>query len=276
MDISSTTVDLPGALKGYWAHPAKVNSPLPGMLLIQEVWGVDGHIRDVAHRLAAAGYAVLAPDLYCAGGARPAALGEDRLERAKRFMDGVPASAWSGLMDPQQREETLNKLGAPDRQGLRETFGEICNPSWEAQVERFGNKLTPLLAWVRSQSSCRDRKVGALGFCVGGTLAGRLATEDAALGSAVMFYGAPPAAQAIPKIQCPVLGFYGEDDARLMPQLPAFERAMKDNQKSLEVRVYPKTPHAFFNDTRSSYRVEAARDAWARTLGFLTSTLAGD
>jgi carboxymethylenebutenolidase len=48
---------------------------------------------------------------------------------------------------------------------------------------------------------------------------------------------------------------------------------MKAAGKGLELRVYPKTGHAFFNDTRVSYRAEASRDAWARTLALFAHAL---
>jgi carboxymethylenebutenolidase len=56
--------------------------------------------------------------------------------------------------------------------------------------------------------------------------------------------------------------------------VPAFVEAMREWEKELEHRVYPAAPHAFFNDTRRSYRPAAARDAWARCLAFFARHLA--
>ena len=50
--------------RGYLAWPERATAPLPAVLVIQEVWGVDAHIQDVTRRLASAGYAAFAPDLY--------------------------------------------------------------------------------------------------------------------------------------------------------------------------------------------------------------------
>ena len=72
-----------GRYSAYLARPAPVTAPMPGVVVIQEVWGVDAHIRDLAERFATAGYGALAPDPYSAGGARPPALAVDRVEAAQ-------------------------------------------------------------------------------------------------------------------------------------------------------------------------------------------------
>jgi carboxymethylenebutenolidase len=273
MDIADKTVDLPGGWQGYLAWPRRAEQPLPAILLIQEVWGVDEHVRDVAQRLVAAGYAVLAPDLYTLGGGRPAALSEQRIAKSKRFMDTVPASAWATLMDPARRDEILQSLVGVEREQIGETLGTLLGPDRTARMPAWAEELGRAAQWLREHPLCQGRKIGAMGFCMGGSLAALVALRDPQLGGSVMFYGAPPPADKLGSLQCPILGLFGEDDPRLVQQLPGFERAMKDAQKSLEVRVYPKTPHAFFNDTRSSYRPEAARDAWAQALRFLAVTL---
>ena len=70
-----------GRFSANLARPAPVTAPMPGVVVIQEVWGVDAHIRDVAERFATAGYAALAHDLYSAGGARPLALSSSTVRR---------------------------------------------------------------------------------------------------------------------------------------------------------------------------------------------------
>ena len=58
-----------------------------------------------------------------------------------------------------------------------------------------------------------------------------------------------------------------------MAGLASFEAELQALGADHELRVYPDTPHAFFNDTRPSYRVGPARDAWARTLAFFAQML---
>ena len=73
MAILTETISKP-ELTGYLARPERAQGPLPGVLVIQEAWGVDAHIEDVTRRFAAAGYLALAPDLFSEGGKRPAPL----------------------------------------------------------------------------------------------------------------------------------------------------------------------------------------------------------
>ncbi len=55
MELVTSTVELPRQMQGFLAHPARVRDPLPAVLVLQEIWGVDSHIQDVAVRFAAAG-----------------------------------------------------------------------------------------------------------------------------------------------------------------------------------------------------------------------------
>jgi carboxymethylenebutenolidase len=273
MKLTVAQVDLPGSRVGHLVHPARVEAPLPGIVLIQEIWGVDEHIQDVAARLAASGYAVLAPALFSHAGGYPPALDPERVQRAKRFLDTVPPQAWAGLPDAATRAGMLASLAAREREELNGTLAAIFPPDRAAQLEAWARDLVQAAEWLRRAPAVQGRRVGAMGFCMGGALAARLATDDPALAAAVVFYGAPPPADRLAGIACPILGEFGAEDPRLVQQLPAFEQAMKAAGKSLELHVHAGAPHAFFNDTRASYRVEAAREAWAQALGFLARHL---
>jgi carboxymethylenebutenolidase len=108
---------------------------------------------------------------------------------------------------------------------------------------------------------------------MGGGLSAQLACTDPELGAAVIYYGASPSADEVASIRCPVRGFYGENDPRVVAGLSDFEAALQDAGVDHELRVYPDTGHAFFNDRRPSYQPESARDAWGRTLAFFAETL---
>jgi carboxymethylenebutenolidase len=69
-----------------------------------------------------------------------------------------------------------------------------------------------------------------------------------------------------------VIGFYGGLDQRINAGIPAFAEAMRAAGKRFEHRIYEGAPHAFFNDTRPSYEVRAARASFARLLEFLQGT----
>jgi carboxymethylenebutenolidase len=256
-------------VSGYFARPARVEEALPGILVIQEVWGVDGHIQDLVRRFATSGYAALAPDLYSHGGRKPAALAPERVETAKSFLDTIPPSAW---MNPSERDAALARLPAPQRRGVGETLGALFSPN--RPVDQYLSDLRAGLAYLRGHRACLGHRVGSIGYCMGGMLSALLACSEPALSAAVVYYGMSPGADRIAGIRCPILGLYGGDDPRITNGVPEFAESMRAAGKSFEHHVYPGAPHAFFNDERRSYRVAAARDAWARTLGFFTQHLA--
>ena len=258
---------------GYLAHPERAAPPLPAVLVIQEIWGVDAHIQDVTRRFAAAGYAALAPDLYAEHGQRPDELTPERIAELQAFMTGLPPAAWQ---DPQARDAEVAKLPEAKQSAIRAThttlFAGIAAGS--SGLARF---VAPLLAATRylrhEHDATRGQRVGCVGFCMGGGLSALLACNDPELSAAAVFYGSAPPLGEVARIQCPVLGLYGGLDERINAGIPALEAAMKQAGKSFEAHVYPGAMHSFFNDTRASYHVGAARDAFARTLELFRRTL---
>ena len=109
---------------------------------------------------------------------------------------------------------------------------------------------------------------------MGGTYAGLLACRERKLAAAVVFYSMPVPAEDVPGLDYPLLGLYGAEDPRITGGVPAMAEAMRKAGKDFEHHIYAGAPHGFFNDTRPSYRVEAARDAWARCLAFFGRWLA--
>ena len=277
MDLTSEQVDYEspaGAVSAYLSRPVAADAPLPGVLVIQEIWGVDRHIRDVTDRLASAGYAALAPDLYSAGGGRPPVLVEDRVKAAKAFLNSIPPGQWMAVLgDEARRAEALSTL--PDEQGrnVGETIAALFGGAG-GDSERHLSVLRAAIAFLSTRPACAGRAVGSIGFCLGGGLSALLACEEPQLGAAVVYYGSSPGEERVGSIHCPLRGFYGQDDPRIVGGLPAFDAALKAAGADHELRIYPDTGHAFFNDTRPSYRPEAARDAWGRTLAFFAQTLA--
>ncbi|HEX7664816.1 MAG TPA: dienelactone hydrolase family protein, partial [Polyangiaceae bacterium] len=89
----------------------------------------------------------------------------------------------------------------------------------------------------------------------------------------VMYYGAPPDEEGVKKITCPVACFVGKKDGHIMGAMPAFAAAMKKHGKSYEEHFYENAEHAFSNDRRPSYDVDATRDAYAKTLAFFQTNL---
>ena len=257
-----------GAYLGYLARPARAQAHVPGVIVVQEIWGVDGHIQDVARRIAQAGYVALAPDLYAVNGARPTAVAADRVERVKAFLNGLPPGAWG---DAAQRDAALAKLPPAEAAAVSEAFGALFGGL------RSADHTPHLLAGVsylrREQPASRGEGVASVGFCMGGALSALLACRDPELRGAAIFYGSAPPEDLLPRIQCPLIGFYGALDARITEAAGPFAEALRRAGKSFESHVYEGAHHAFFNDTRASYHIGAARDSFSRLLAFLVRTL---
>ena len=256
---------------GFLAVPERAAAPLPAVIVIQEAWGVDPHIEDVALRLAKAGYAALAPDLFADHGERPPHFARDRMELIKDFVNSLPPGAWA---NPAARDEAMARLPEPRRSQVSETYRALFGGTL-TRLDTLVPKLVDAARFLRSEHPLtRGAKVACVGFCMGGGLSALLACNDPDLSGAAIFYGSSPPADLVPRIACPVTAFYGSLDQRINGGIPAFVDAMKSAGKSFEHQMYEGAPHGFFNDTRSTYDVRAARDSFARFLAFLQRTIA--
>lgn len=253
-------------MNAYFVMPPRVSHPLPAVIVIQEIWGPDAHIQEVADRLAMAGYAALAPDLYSRGG-RPDTLSPERIEAVKAFMNTVPPTAWG---DRSVLQEHLNRLPGDEGTKVGATIGVLFGPR---DTEGMLEDLLSWIGWLHDAPETREMPVASTGYCMGGALSFALATRAPSLRAALCYYGTAPAPDAMAHIACPVYGFYGETDTRITGQVPEVEEAMQSHHKHYEPHVYKGAGHAFFNDSRSSYNVDAARDAWARTLEIFNRVL---
>ena len=118
-------------------------------------------------------------------------------------------------------------------------------------------------------------KVGALGFCWGGGFVNALAVDDPDLKAGVVYYGMQPNAADTAKIQAPLMLHYAGLDDRTNAGIPAFEAALKANNKTYEIFVYDGANHAFNNDTNAArYNKDVAELAWSRTVAFLKKYVA--
>jgi carboxymethylenebutenolidase len=248
-------------------RPAAASGALPAVIVVHEGWGVDAHVHDIAGRIATAGYLAFVPDLYAHGGARPPELAPDRIDALKRFTDTLPPP---GLGDEEVRERALADMPETERDRIRESVTAMFAGMREPAP--FVSDLRGAVEHLGDHPDCNGQ-IGAIGFCLGGSLTGLLACEERGLRAAVVYYGTPPPGERVGGIRCPVLGVYGGADGRVTGAVPAFAEAMQAAGRRFEPHVYPGAPHAFFNDTRPAYRVRAARDAWARTLAFFAEQL---
>ncbi|GGD70546.1 dienelactone hydrolase family protein [Paenibacillus nasutitermitis] len=258
-----------GEYSGYMARMADVGEPLPSVIVLQEIWGVDGHIQDVTRRLAKAGYVAFAPDLFSKDGERLPGFEQDRIEQAKQFRNTIKPAQWA---DPKQRSAALSGLPVHQREQIERTLAGIFNVG--GMLPELTRQVVSTSAWLKETYEYSYGKgVASVGFCLGGTLSGQLAVRDPGLRGAVIFYGNAPSPEQLPEIQCPVSGFYGELDLRITAAVPEFAQAANEADVDFDYHIYDGAQHAFFNDTRPSYHVNAARDAFARTLLFLQRVL---
>ena len=126
--------------------------------------------------------------------------------------------------------------------------------------------------WLRQHAETTDR-VGIVGFCFGGSVSNTVAVRVPELAAAVPFYGGQARAEDVPKINAALLLHYAEMDERINAGWPAYEAALKANNKRYTVHFYPGTQHGFHNDTTPRFNAEAAKLAWQRTVDFFNQHL---
>ena len=129
--------------------------------------------------------------------------------------------------------------------------------------------------FLKQQPFVDGLRIGAIGFCMGGTFALTMATHNSDLKAAVPFYGKVPPIETCRYLLCPVLYHYGAKDGWVTKQeVDRLKQGLEQYGKPGVVHVYPEAGHAFFNDTRpDAYRPDEANLAWQRTLQFLKERL---
>ncbi len=126
--------------------------------------------------------------------------------------------------------------------------------------------------WLRARSDSTG-KLGAVGFCYGGSMVNLLATRVPELLAGVQFYGGPPPIADVPKIKASLLLQFAATDERINASWPEYEAALKAASVKYEAHIYPNTQHGFNNDTTPRYDQAAAKLAWERTMAFFKQHL---
>jgi carboxymethylenebutenolidase len=217
-----------GEIPAYRAMPAS-GGPFPTVLVVQEIFGVHEHIKDICRRLAKLGYFAVAPALYAREGdvSKLSDIQEIMKVVAKVPDDQVAADldatvAWAKSTG----KADTTKLGITGFcwGGRQVWLYAAHNPSVKAGVAWYGPLQIPT-------SELRPHN----------------------------------AIDLAKEIDVPVLGLYGGADAGIsVAQIEQMRAALKAAGKPSEIVVYPDTPHGFNADYRPSYRPEAAKDSWKR------------
>jgi carboxymethylenebutenolidase len=157
--------------------------------------------------------------------------------------------------------DLLSRLG-----GTEKFPDEGARPGALSQItpEQAVADLSAGLDYVKSRPNVKGERIGATGFCFGGGYTWRMATQRPDLRAAVPFYGPNPPLTDVPNIKATVLGIYGALDSRITSKVPELESALKAAGITYEIKIYDGADHAFYNDTGTRYKADAAQDAWKR------------
>jgi len=135
-------------------------------------------------------------------------------------------------------------------------------------------RLNSVAQYATSLPAAQD-KWASLGFCWGGSTSFAYAAAQPNLSAAVVYYGSSPSAEALARIQGPVLALYGGDDARVNKTIPAAQTEMKRLGKSYQPEIYDGAGHGFSRaqEARDGANMRASEQAWPETIGFLRKEL---
>jgi carboxymethylenebutenolidase len=220
-----------GEMPAYRAMPDG-KGPFPVVLVVEEIFGVHEHIKDVCRRLAKVGYFAVAPELFA--------------------RQGDP----SKIKDIQELFKTV-VAKAPDAQVMSDLDSTVAwaKKSGKADTAKLG--ITGFcwggrIVWLYAAHN-KDLKAGVAWY-------GRLVGDKTELQPKYPI-------DVVADLKAPVLGLYGAADTGIsVESVEKMQKALKDEKKPGELVLYPDTPHAFNADYRPSYRKEAAEDGWKRML----------
>lgn len=241
-----------------WPDDGKTH---PGVMVVMEIWGLTDFIRNFSRRLARKGYHTFAPHLY----SRP---DQFELFTEENIMDAM-RPFWS--LPPEKRgdQAAVQEILAKGS----ETSRKIVQKVMFNRKETERDMIKDLEASYNSFFGSGKRKKGIVGFCLGGGLAFQLSTQKEFDASAI-FYGANPHnIDDLAKIKGSVMGIYAGEDGSINSGLPSLLENVVKHKTNFEMKIYPGTYHAFFNDTGMAYNKEAAEDAWGRLNWFFSKNL---
>ena len=238
MDVTSSTVELnttDGKMEAYVARP-KAGGPYPGIVVIQEAFGVNAHIKKVTERIAAEGYVAIAQDIF-----------HREAERIIPYSDMPKAIA------------TLQRV--VDSKAMEDVGAAIAHLKSQSNVKSgalgvigfcMGGRLTYLTAAHHNN----DIKC-AVPFYGGGIPLGN-----------------PSPLSRTGEIKCPMYLFFGAKDQLIpMDHVNQIKAELVAKNVKFQMEVYPEAGHGFFCDDRASYHEASAKDAWEKTKAFFAQHL---
>jgi carboxymethylenebutenolidase len=144
------------------------------------------------------------------------------------------------------------------------------------QDDKIVADMAATMSYLRSQEFIRGDRIGITGFCMGGRISFLTACKNADIKASAPFYGGGIGGllDHAPKITCPMLLFFGDQDPFIPnDEVANIQATLAKLHKQAEVKVYAGAPHGFFCNERDSYRPDAAKDAWERLKTFFAKHL---
>jgi carboxymethylenebutenolidase len=137
-------------------------------------------------------------------------------------------------------------------------------------LDYFGvSALKAALGRLADDPEIDAARIGAVGFCLGGSIVLTWACTDNRLAAIAPFYGTAPRPRKAIRRMCPVVGSWPDKDITTKAA-GVLETELTAAGIPHDLKVYPQTKHSFFNDTLPSYHATAAADSWQRVLAFFT------
>jgi carboxymethylenebutenolidase len=220
-----------GEIPAYHAMPAGKKN-LPVVLVVQEIFGVHEHIKDVCRRFAKVGYLAVAPEMY----ARQGNVANLPMNEIMPIVAKVPDA--QVMSDLDLAADWAKKNGGSDKLAIT----GFC---WGGRIVWLYAAHNPKL------------KAGVAWY-------GRLTPPPPERASALQ---PKHPVELVAQMKAPVLGLYGGKDTGIpVADVEKMREALKVEKKSSEIIVYPDAPHGFHADYRPSYTKAAAEDGWKRLL----------
>jgi carboxymethylenebutenolidase len=238
MDATSSTVQLntsDGKMETYVAQP-KDGGTYPGVVVIQEAFGVNSHIKKVTERIAAEGYVAAAPDIF-----------HREAERIISYSEMPKAIA------------TMQRV--VDSKAMEDVGAAIAHLKSQSNVKSgsigvigfcMGGRLTYLAAAHHN----KDVKCAVVFYGGGITM------------------GNPSPLSRTGEIKCPMYLFFGAKDPLIpLDQVNQIKAELAAKKVPFQMEIYPEPGHGFFCDDRGGYHEASAKDAWEKTKAFFAKHL---
>jgi len=214
---------------------------LPAVIVLQEAFGVNAHMKRVCQRVAEAGYAAFAPELFHRTGAG-LEFGYDEFPKIKPIMGALT------------NNQILEDLQVTHRHIIQLPY---YDPS---RIASWGFCMG---GWASMLAACNLPLAAAISYYGGGMVNPRPGI------------GFTPLLDQFNAIRCPLLLVYGGQDSSIPPDdIQAVQAKLTALGKNHEVEIYPNAGHGFFCEDRAAYHRASAEESWVRSTTWLAAKLA--